>query len=53
MVISSVQQILLKQKHHLCIFLFILGIQCIGGDLPHNYADSTKAPGKVQMVFNL
>ena len=52
MVISSVQ-ILLKQKHRLCIFLFILGVQCIGGDLPRNYADSTKAPGKVQMVFNL
>ena len=44
MVISSVQ-ILLKQKHRLCIFLFILVIQCIGGDLPHNYADSTRAPG--------
>lgn len=44
-------QMLLKQKHCLCIFSFPLGIQCIAGALLHDYGDSTKAPGKVEICF--
>lgn len=39
---------MLKQKHSLCIF-FPLGIQCIGEALLHDYGDSAKAPGKVEI----